>query len=280
VLAVLRALAREVGGERAASAVTPTASLEREVGLGSLERVELLLRLESAFGGALGESFLALDTARDIVQALVERPAIGGQSASSLPEIGPSAPLVDSAPEVATLPAALLHRAQTAPQRVHVWLPDEEAPGRRAITYGRLLDEARQIAGGLEAQGIVHGDTVALMLPTGLDFLSSFLAIQIVGAIPVPVYPPVRLNLLEEYAARQSRILRNAGVGLLIAFPRALPIASVLAATVPSLRAVVTVAGLNPIHLRQHGRSEGRAAHARAAARQRPRHRRGGRAGR
>jgi fatty-acyl-CoA synthase len=244
VLALLRELAREVGGERAARAVTSTASLERDVGLGSLERVELLLRLENVFGGPLGESFLALDTARELAQALAERPAVSGRATSSMPEIGRPDPLVDGPPDVATLPAVLLHRAQTAPQRVHVWLPDEQEPGQRAITYGRLLAEARQVAGGLEAQGIARGDTVALMLPTGLDFLASFLGVQIVGAIPVPIYPPVRLNLLEEYAARQSRILRSAGVRLLIAFPRALPMASVLAGTVPSLRAVVTVADL------------------------------------
>lgn len=41
VLAVLRELALELGGPRALRAVSPTASLEREVGLGSLERHSL-----------------------------------------------------------------------------------------------------------------------------------------------------------------------------------------------------------------------------------------------
>ena len=244
VLAVVRALAHEAGGERAERAVWPGASLERELGLGSLERVELLLRLEHEFGGPLDESFLGLDSAREIAQALAERDAAVDWAAPATLPAAPSAPILDLAPDVTTLVAALLHRAQAAPERVHVWLPDEPDQGQRTITYGRLLAEAQALAGGLQAQGVQRGDTVALMLPTGLEFLASFLGVQIAGAIPVPLYPPLRLDRLDEYAARQSAILRDAGVRLLIAFPRALPIASLLAPAVPSLRSVVTVTDL------------------------------------
>ncbi len=71
VLDVVRALARETGGPRAERAVSAEASLEREVGLGSLERVELLARLERAFGRALDDRCLALDTAAGLARALV-----------------------------------------------------------------------------------------------------------------------------------------------------------------------------------------------------------------
>ena len=72
VLDVIRSLARETGGPRAERAVSPEASLEREVGLGSLERVELVARLERAFGRALDDRSLALDTAAGFARALVE----------------------------------------------------------------------------------------------------------------------------------------------------------------------------------------------------------------
>ena len=85
-----------------------------------------------------------------------------------------------------------------------------------------------------------RGDTVALMLPTGLDFLRSFLGVQLVRAIPVPIYPPVRLDRLDEYAARQSAILADAGVRLLVTVARARPVASLLAPRVKTLAAVVT----------------------------------------
>src|SRR5262245_1689732 len=72
VLDVVRALAAEAVGERAARAVQPEASLDRDVGLGSLERVELILRLEEAFGRRLPESCLSLDTPRALSQAVLE----------------------------------------------------------------------------------------------------------------------------------------------------------------------------------------------------------------
>ena len=64
------------------------------------------------------------------------------------------------------------------------------------------------------------------MLPTGFDFLRAFQGILIAGAVPVPIYPPARLDRLEEYARRQSAILADAGVKLLITIARAKPIAS------------------------------------------------------
>ena len=66
IVFVVRELARELGGDRAANAVSATASLERDVGLGSLERVELLMRLETEFGRELDDRFLlARHAARD-----------------------------------------------------------------------------------------------------------------------------------------------------------------------------------------------------------------------
>ena len=75
VLDVVRQLARETGGARAERAVAASASLEREVGLGSLERVELVARLERAFGRALDDGCLAVDTPAGLARAILEAPA-------------------------------------------------------------------------------------------------------------------------------------------------------------------------------------------------------------
>jgi 1-acyl-sn-glycerol-3-phosphate acyltransferase len=91
------------------------------------------------------------------------------------------------------------------------------------------------------------------MLPTGLDFLRSFLAIQLLRAIPVPIYPPLRLDRLDEYAARQSAILADAGVRLLLTIARARPVASLLAPRVPTLEAVLTADELAAEGARVHG---------------------------
>jgi fatty-acyl-CoA synthase len=253
VLDVVRALARETGGPRAERAVSEEASLEREVGLGSLERVELVTRLERSFGRALDDRCLALDTAAGLARALAE--SAPGQTPSLPAPESPSGTAADIGAGVRTLHESLWRHAHLDPDRTHVLLRAEPEPGAPGgpggpggdelrVTYGRLRDDAARVAGGLLERGVVPGDTVALMLPTGLDFLRTFFGILLARAIPVPIYPPVRLDRIEEYAARQSAILADAGVRLLVTIPRARPVVSLLRSAVRTLADVVTADAL------------------------------------
>jgi 1-acyl-sn-glycerol-3-phosphate acyltransferase len=238
VLDVVRALARETGGPRAERAVSPDASLEREVGLGSLERVELLARLERAFSRALDDRCLSLDTPAELARAL--REAAPGEALRLPAREEAIGAATDIGSGVRTLHESLWRHATLDPARVHAFLRGEASEEEEPVSYGRLRDEAAAVAGGLRERGISRGDTVALMLPTGLDFLRSFLGILLARAVPVPIYPPVRLDRLEEYAARQSAILKDAGVRLLVTIPRARPVVSLLKSAVPTLADVVT----------------------------------------
>ena len=58
-LSLLAELLEELGHDTARVALQPGAHLERDLGLGSLERVELLLRLNAALGIQLPEQALA-----------------------------------------------------------------------------------------------------------------------------------------------------------------------------------------------------------------------------
>jgi 1-acyl-sn-glycerol-3-phosphate acyltransferase len=237
VLDVVRTLAGELGGSRAAQAVRAAASLERDVGLGSLERVELLLRLENAFGRALDDRYLQAGTPGDIARLLADG-AVAEAPAGGARAVLPGE--ATAAAAVATLHESLWRRAQSEPRRVHVFLRGEDGE-EEAITYADLLSEAAAVAGGLRAGGIRRGDTVALMLPTGREFLAAFQGILVAGAVPVPIYPPARLDRLEEYAQRQSSILADARVRALVTVARARGVAAVLRVSVPTLRDVVTV---------------------------------------
>jgi 1-acyl-sn-glycerol-3-phosphate acyltransferase len=238
VLDVLRPLALEVGGPRAHRAVTPTASLEREVGLSSLERVELVARLEQSLARELDDRFLSLDTATELARALAQLGDavpldLAGQAMPVLPA---AAPVPEDA---ASIPEALWRRAVTEPDRAHVYMHQAEGQVEE-VSYGALWTTAAAVAGGLLERGVAPGEPVALMFPTGTDFLRSFLGIQIARAIPVPLYPPVRLDRLEEYLLRQAGILNNAGVRWLVTVREAVPIAHLLRKAVPSLDGVVT----------------------------------------
>ncbi|HEX6052817.1 MAG TPA: AMP-binding protein, partial [Gemmatimonadaceae bacterium] len=242
VLEVVRALALEVRGPRAMQAVTPTASLEREIGFGSLERVELLARLEAALGHELDDRFLLLDTAREIVAAALE--AASRTAEHRLSRVVSQAPPVTALDEASltSVVEALWLRAAADPARVHVYL--EESSETRDVTFGVLRDGAASIAAGIAARGLRAGERVAIMLPTGFDFLQSFLGTMAAGLVPVPLYPPVRLDRMREYLLRQAKILTNAGARLLVTVPEAAPVADLLRREVPSLAGVVTVSAL------------------------------------
>ena len=239
VLDVVRQLARETGGARAERAASAAASLEREIGLGSLERVELVARLERAFGRPLDDACLAVDTAAGLARAICD--AVPGEPLRLPARERATGAASAIGTGVRTLSDSLWRHAELDPERVHVFLRGEDTATReQEVSYGRLRDEAAAIAGGLRERGIGPGDTVALMLPTGLDFLRSFFGTLLLRAIPVPIYPPLRLDRLEEYASRQSAILANAGVALLVTIARARPVVSLLKPAVPTLRDVVT----------------------------------------
>jgi 1-acyl-sn-glycerol-3-phosphate acyltransferase len=254
VLEVVAALAEELGGSRARRAVAAGASLERDIGLGSLERVELLLRLESALGGRFGDEMLQLDTPAALAHAIARGETQDGAEPGERRRLVMPAPALAAAvaDDVHTLSEALWVRAAAEPDRPHVYLREDDG-SESTITYRRLQRGAAEIAAGLAARGVRAGDTIGLMLPTGFDFLRCFQGILLARAVPVPIYPPLRLDRLEEYARRQSAILADAGVTLLVTIPKAMGIGALLQAGIPSLREVVS-----PDDLAEPGASWGR----------------------
>jgi fatty-acyl-CoA synthase len=84
------------------------------------------------------------------------------------------------------------------------------------FSFSDLHLRARRAAAGLAALGIRPGDRVALVLPTGVDFIDAFFGALLAGAVPVPLYPPVRLGRLDEFHVRTARLLRTCGARLVI----------------------------------------------------------------
>jgi len=86
----------------------------------------------------------------------------------------------------------------------------------RHLSFAELRLRARRAAAGMAALGIRPGDRVALVLPTGVDFMDAFFGALLAGAVPVPLYPPVRLGRLDEFHVRTARLLRACGARLLL----------------------------------------------------------------
>jgi len=242
VLGIVSGLVDELGGRPGNRPVGLDDALDRDLGIGSLERVELLLRLEQRFGVRIADAVMAeAISPRDLITAIQ-----AGEDLAPLSAPSAVAPLVEGVPAPAgarSLADVLAWHAETSPERVHVFLRDEDG-GERPITYGALWHEAGAVAAGLRDRKVGHGDTVAIMLRTEAAFFHTFFGVLLAGAIPVPIYPPFRRDLIEDYARRQIGILQNAAVRAIITFPEALRMAALLRSRVPSIRASVTTADL------------------------------------
>jgi fatty-acyl-CoA synthase len=255
-IASVRQLLVELGSTRGIeefAARGTQAHLERELGLGSLERVELMLRLGDACGVRLPDSVVAeADTVRDLIDAILreENRAAGNGAGGSAPvAVGPGAISASPAirPDVEeqirnaeTLTEILRLRGRAEPDRVHIQIYEEDEQ-LRTITFGELYQRASGVAVDLRERGLEPGQTVAIMLPTCADFFWTFAGILLAGGIPVPIYPPFRADRIAEYATRQSNILRNAEARFLVTWRQAENLAKLLQPRVPTLRAVLNI---------------------------------------
>ncbi len=79
--------------------------------------------------------------------------------------------------------------------------------GERFLGFGELRMRARRAAAALGAAGVRPGDRVAIVLPTGQGFMDAFFGVLAAAAVPVPLYPPVRLGRLAECHATTARML-------------------------------------------------------------------------
>lgn len=242
VVAIVAGLVEELGGPAARMSVSARVSLERDLGIGSLERVELLLRLEEAFGIRLPDSAMtAAESPRDLARAVLEaEPPEGATHPAVGSVLSPGTP---APPSAATLTEVLDWHAQRHPERTHVLLATGD--GReQTITYGDLWTRARTVGGGLRETGIVPGEPVALMLRTAPTFFDAFFGVLGAGGIPVPLYPPHRPDRIAEYVERQAGILRNAGARVLVTFPEAKRVGGLLRDHAGGLTAILSVEAL------------------------------------
>ncbi len=78
--------------------------------------------------------------------------------------------------------------------------PNREALvcGSQRLTYGELAAQAETLAGALARLGVGPGERVATLLPPGWPFVALFLAVAGLGAVLVPLNPPLRRRQLAQ----------------------------------------------------------------------------------
>jgi acyl-CoA synthetase (AMP-forming)/AMP-acid ligase II len=121
---------------------------------------------------------------------------------------GPPAPEPRHASASAALEAAASHPSGVT----FVDLREREV----RIPWGEVASRARRAAAALVGAGIQPGDRVAVVLRTEPLFLDAFFGAMAAGAVPVPLYPPVRLGRLAEWIAATARMIEASGARLLV----------------------------------------------------------------
>jgi 1-acyl-sn-glycerol-3-phosphate acyltransferase len=242
IVAELSADLRPTGEEQ--PSITLDSALDRELGFDSLSLAELIVRLEDEFGVQLPEGLLGTaESPLDLLLALQGAPTHQRAKTGMVRHVAVAAS--EEAPTSAeTLLEALNWHVQAHPDRPHVLLY-EEADTPVTITYSDLQVGALALAAGLQERGVEKGDAVAIMLPTGRDYLFTFFATLLVGCVPVPIYPPARMSQLEDHLRRHIRILNNAEARILVTMEEARTIARLMIDRVETMDSVVTPAELS-----------------------------------
>ena len=241
LLATVGEVAAELHPQRTDSAMTLDSSLDRDLGFDSLGRVEVLVRIERAFGVSLPEAVFAnAETPRDLLRAVF---AAGGTEDAAMPR--DRAEMVIEAPGAIPLGAATLvevleWHARVHPDRPHIQFYGDGGLGE-VITFRGLKEGAEKVAAGLQAGDLQPGQSVIIMLPTGGDYFFSFFGVLMAGGVPVPIYPPGRPSQIGEHLRRHAGIVANCLGAVLITVPEAKRFGGVLRSQVETLNAVVTV---------------------------------------
>ncbi len=247
LLAAVSAVAEELHPGRDGGPARLDSRLDRDLGFDSLGRLELLARVERAFGVVLPDRLaVAAETPRDLLRALTAAPdsAAAGAAATAVEPPRPASPRTLEAPVAAeTWIDVLDWHAERQPDAGFIHFFQDDGDGE-VVTFEALRHGARRVAAGLLARGLGTGEAVAIMLPTGRDYFEAFLGVLLAGAVPVPLYPPFRPGHIEEHVRRQAGILANCLAPIMIAPPEFMRIAPLLRGQVPSLKRVVAPADL------------------------------------
>jgi 1-acyl-sn-glycerol-3-phosphate acyltransferase len=232
--------------------VLPDSSLASNLGLDSLARVELFSRIDKKFGVILPEKIFAeAETSRDLwIAILAAEPSLPSVSDTERLEIKMDD--TDNVPHNAkTLNEVLQWHMNVHPDRPHILFYTDEDHDEM-MTYRQMDEGARRIAASLQDRGLLPGDPVSIMLPTCQDYFFTFFGILLSGGIPVPIYPPFRMNQLEDHLTRHSTILNNCKAKMMITIPEAKRFGRILMARVESMTGLFTVTELMDIKANYH----------------------------
>lgn len=135
------------------------------------------------------------------------------------------------------LPEVLAYQARVRAGQTFVTTTDGDV-----LKYAEAEAQAAKIAGFFAGLGVGPGDTVAVMLPNGLDYVRVWLGLGRLGAILVAINTGLKGAFLEHQ-------LRNCGAKVALFHSSYLPVLCEIAAQLKDLRTVVVAGDATPASL-------------------------------
>ena len=214
---------------------------DKDLGLDSLARVELISRIESHFGCRFSQRLInEAQTPKELLAELLganAKPFFSSLAHRISHHLQETSGLPDSAQ---TLLEVLEWHVQRHPKRPHIQFYEDEGEGE-TISYAQLKEKSLKITAGLQKLGLKPAQAVAIMLPTSADYFYSFFGIILAGGVPVPIYPPSRASQLEEHLQRHTKILENCEAAILITFNEAEQVGRLLKSYAYAIEHIVTI---------------------------------------
>jgi fatty-acyl-CoA synthase len=113
-------------------------------------------------------------------------------------------------------------------------------PGQDLVlSFDEVRGAAQKRAAHFLKQGLKRGDRIALVIPEGEHFIPAFLGGLWMGAVPVPLYPPLSLGKLDSFMDALVTILNVAKPRALVTTERVAKILWSAVGRIPSLEKVI-----------------------------------------
>ncbi|WP_106407906.1 acyl carrier protein [Sinorhizobium alkalisoli] len=143
LIAIVTEFVRELHSQRASSIeIAPSSRIERDLGIDSLGRTELTLRIERAFQVRLPANAISeAETVSDLGGAL-ERARPAGKRGVIRKSTASALPTVPAASEARTLVEALEWHEKRHRDRLHLTLLEDETTTLDTLSYGELAARA------------------------------------------------------------------------------------------------------------------------------------------
>jgi acyl-CoA synthetase (AMP-forming)/AMP-acid ligase II len=123
-------------------------------------------------------------------------------------------------------------------------VPEQASAPDQHRSYRELYHAAAAVAGALAKRGVKKDDCVLIVLPTSFEFVITFFAVELLGAIPVPSYPPAAMEKAELALAKLDLIAADSNARLCVTNQQLKPLLGGLSLDAKHLRKLVAVEDL------------------------------------